>query len=64
MAWPRRGDGGGAPVGLGEEAVAPGDSGQLKRREQVVEKRKTEAIALAQLGTTEAARRWQISRAQ
>ena len=47
MAWPRRDDGGGASAGLGEEAVAPGDSGQLKRREQVIEKRKTEAIALA-----------------
>ena len=47
MAWPRRGDGGGASAGLGEEAVATVDSGQLKRREQVVEKRKTEAIALA-----------------
>ena len=47
MTWPRRGDGGGASAGLGEEAVVPGDSGQLKRREQVVEKRKTEAITLA-----------------
>ena len=47
MAWPRRGDGGGASTGLEEEAVAPGDSDQLKRREQVVEKRKTEAIVLA-----------------
>ena len=47
MAWPRRDDGGGASVGLGEEAVAPGDSGQLKRREQVVEKRKTEEMTLA-----------------
>ena len=47
MAWPHRDDGGGASAGLGEEAVAPGDSVQLKRREQVIEKRKTEAIALA-----------------
>ena len=47
MAWPCRGDGDGASAGLGEEAVAPGDSIQLKRREQVIEKRKTEAIALS-----------------
>ena len=47
MAWPCRVDGGGAPAGLGEEDVAPGDSGQPKRREQAAEKRKTEAIALA-----------------
>ena len=47
MTWPRRGDGGGVSAGLGEEAVAPGDFGQLKRREQVVEKRKTEVIVLA-----------------
>ena len=47
MAWPCRDDVGGALAGLREEAVALGDSGQLKRREQVVEKRKTEVIALA-----------------
>ena len=39
-------DGGGAPVGLGEEHVAPGDFGQHQRREQVKEERKVEAIAL------------------
>ena len=38
-------DGGGAPAGLGEEAVAPGDSGQPKRRRQDAEKRWTETIA-------------------
>ena len=47
-------DGGGAPAGLGEERVAPGDSGQHHRREQVEEERKVEAIALVQLGTTDA----------
>ena len=46
MAWPRRDDGGGALAGLGEEDVAPGDSGQHKRREQAAERRKNEAIAL------------------
>jgi len=40
-------DGGGAPAGLGEERVTPGNSGQHKRREQADEKRKAEAIALA-----------------
>ena len=39
-------DGGGAPTGLGEERVAPGDSGQHQRREQVKDERKVEAIAL------------------
>ena len=47
MAWPRRVDGGGAPAGLGQEDVAPGDSGQPKRREQAAEKRKAEVIVLA-----------------
>ena len=37
MAWPRRVDGGGAPAGLGEEDVAPGESGQPMRREQATE---------------------------
>ena len=36
--------GGGAPAGLGEEAVAPGDSGQPKWRRQAAERRKAEAI--------------------
>jgi len=39
-------DGGGAPAGLGEERVAPGDFGQHKRREQAKEERKVEAIVL------------------
>ena len=39
-------DGGGAPAGLGEERVAPGDFGQHQRREQVEEERKVAAIAL------------------
>ena len=39
-------DGGGAPAGLGEERVAPGDSGQHKRREQDEEECKVEAITL------------------
>ena len=39
-------DGGGAPAGLGEERVAPGDSGQHQRHEQVEEERKVEAITL------------------
>ena len=39
-------DGGGAPVGHGEEHVAPGDSGQPKRREQAEEEHKVEAIML------------------
>ena len=39
-------DGGGAPASLGEERVAPGDSGQPKRREQAEEERKVEAITL------------------
>ena len=47
-------DGGGASAGLGEERVAPGDSGQHQRREQVEDERKVEAIALVQLGTTDA----------
>ena len=47
MAWPRRGDGGGALAGLEEEDVAPGDSGQPRRCEQAAKKRKTEAIMLA-----------------
>ena len=37
-------DGGGAPAGLGEEAVAPGDSSQPKWRRQAAERRKAEAI--------------------
>ena len=47
MAQPRQGDGGGAPTRLGEEDVAPGDSGQPRRREQAAKKRKTKAIVLA-----------------
>ena len=47
-------DGGGASAGLGEERVASGDSGQHQRREQVEDERKVEAIALVQLGTTDA----------
>ena len=39
-------DGGEAPAGLREERVAPGDSGQHKRREQAEEERKVEAIVL------------------
>ena len=39
-------DGGGAPAGLEEERVAPGDSGQHKHREQAEEERKVEAITL------------------
>ena len=39
-------DGGRAPAGLREECVAPGDSGQHQRREQVEDERKVEAIAL------------------
>ena len=39
-------DGGGASAGLGEEHVAPGDSGQPKQREQAEEEHKTEAITL------------------
>ena len=39
-------DGGGAPAGLGEERIASGDSDQHRRREQVEEERKVEAIAL------------------
>ena len=39
-------DGGVAPAWLGEETVAPGDSGQHQRREQIEEERKTNAIAL------------------
>ena len=39
-------DGGEALAGLGEERVAPGDSGQHQRREQVEDERKVEAIAL------------------
>ena len=47
MVWnglARRDDVGGALAGLGEEAVAPGNSGQLKWRRQVAERRKAEAI--------------------
>ena len=40
-------DGGGAPAGHGEERVAPGDSGQPKRREEAEEERKVKAIMLA-----------------
>ena len=39
-------DGGGAPAGLGEERVAPGDSGQHQRHEQVEQERKIEVIML------------------